>query len=60
MQTKKYRRLIYARPSFLEGMARILDIGGTLNEYHFVSEDSPERKRLLGKSAAIPGGAQAV
>ena len=40
MQTKKYRRLIYARPSFLEGMARILDIGGTLNEYHFVSEDS--------------------
>ena len=59
MPTQKYRRLIYARPSFLEGMARILDIGGTLNEYHFVSEDS-ERKRLLGKPAAIPGGAQAV
>lgn len=25
---------LYARPSFLEGMARIVDLGGTLNEYH--------------------------
>ena len=23
----------YARPSFIEGMARVLDIGGTLNQY---------------------------
>ncbi len=35
MPTKKGRGLIYARPSFLEGMARIFDIGGTLNEYDF-------------------------
>ncbi len=24
----------YARPSLLEGMARVLDMGGTLNVYH--------------------------
>ena len=28
------RRIIYARPSFFEGMARVIDIGGTLNQYH--------------------------
>ena len=38
MPTKKgRRRIIYARPSFLEGMARIFDMGGTLNEYDFGS-----------------------
>ena len=31
---KKYRRFNCARPSFLEGMARVLDMGGTLNVYH--------------------------
>lgn len=31
---RKYRRFNYARPSFLEGMARVLDVGGTLNVYH--------------------------
>ena len=35
MPTERGRRIIYARPSFLEGMARVLDIGGTLNVYHF-------------------------
>jgi hypothetical protein len=25
---------LYARPSFLEGMARVMDIGGTLNFYN--------------------------
>lgn len=25
---------LYARPSFLEGMARAMDMGGTLNEYN--------------------------
>ena len=25
---------LYARPSFLEGVARIIDMGGTLNEYN--------------------------
>ena len=26
---------MFARPSFLEGMARIFDFGGTLNEYNY-------------------------
>ena len=39
MRIKRGRGLIYARPSFLEGMARIFDIGGTLNEYDFGSND---------------------
>ena len=29
-----YSDFLYARPSFLEGMARIADMGGTLNEYN--------------------------
>lgn len=29
-----YSELLYARPSFLEGVARIFDFGGTLNEYN--------------------------
>lgn len=29
-----YSSILFAEPSFLEGMARVLDIGGTLNEYN--------------------------
>jgi len=29
-----YTDLLYARPSFIEGMARTLDLGGTLGEYN--------------------------
>ena len=29
-----YTSRLYARPSFIEGMARALDMGGTLNEYN--------------------------
>ena len=39
MQTKRGRRLIYARPSFLEGMARVMDLGGTLSVCYFVPYD---------------------
>ena len=38
MPTERGRRLIYARPSFLEGMARVMDIGGTLNVYYFAPD----------------------
>lgn len=31
---------LYARPSFLEGIARIMDMSGTLNEYN--RSESPE------------------
>jgi hypothetical protein len=30
----EYSDLLYARPSFIEGIARIVDLGGTLNEYN--------------------------
>ena len=49
MPTKKGRGLIYARPSFLEGMARIFDIGGTLNEYDF---SHYRRERAASKNGA--------
>ena len=29
-----YTSRLFARPSFVEGMARALDMGGTLNEYN--------------------------
>lgn len=29
-----YTNFLFARPSFFEGMPRVLDIGGTLNEYN--------------------------
>lgn len=32
--------LLFARPSFLEGVARLLDFGSTLNEYN--GSDTPE------------------
>jgi hypothetical protein len=30
----RFTDLLYARPSFFEGFARLLDLGGTLNEYN--------------------------
>lgn len=30
----RYSDLLYAQPSFLEGMARVTDLGGTLEEYN--------------------------
>jgi hypothetical protein len=30
----RFTDLLFARPSFLEGVARIFDLGGTLNEYN--------------------------
>ncbi len=29
-----YSSFLFARPSFLEGMVRVLDMGGTLQEYN--------------------------
>ena len=40
-KTNRYR-IGYAQPSFLEGMARVLDFGGTLEEY-----DIPDIDDLL-------------
>lgn len=50
-------RLIYARPSFLEGVARIFDFGGTLNTYYLVSSDEDPRE---ADARAIASDWQAV
>ncbi len=31
--------ILFARPSFAEGLARIVDMGGTLNEYNSASSN---------------------
>ena len=41
----KFTDLLFARPSFLEGVARLLDFGGTLNEYN--RSDMPEDADLV-------------
>ena len=40
-----FTTLLYARPSFLEGMGRLLDFGNHLNEYN--SSLSPEQADAL-------------
>ena len=32
---RTYSDFLYARPSFIEGAARVFDLGGTLNEYNY-------------------------
>ncbi len=41
--------ILFARPSFVEGMARTLDFGGTLNEYN--SSLSEEQADCLALNA---------
>ena len=48
MPTKIGRGIIYARSSFLEGMAQVFDLGGTLSVYDFGSR---EREREIAAEA---------
>jgi len=41
----RYFGLLFARPSFLEGVARIFDLGGTLNTYN--ESESPTEADYL-------------
>lgn len=51
-------RINYARPSFIEGMARLLDIGGTLNQ--FDADDLMEmRREMRARRLAQPIGPEA-
>lgn len=51
-------RINYARPSFIEGMARLLDIGGTLNQ--FDADDLMEmRREMRARRLARPTGPEA-
>lgn len=38
MGRNDYTGLLYARPSFIEGLARTLDIGGTFDEYNYAAD----------------------
>ncbi len=40
-----YSEFIFARPSFVEGMARIVDVGDTLNGYN--ASDDPDTVALM-------------
>ncbi len=48
--------LLYAEPSFVEGLARTLDIGGTLEEYNY-SRNGAEADRNALRSDWIQVGA---
>ena len=48
MSTKRGRGLIYARSSFLEGMAQVFDLGGTLSAHDF---GPGEREREIAAEA---------
>lgn len=53
MTHRPYR--LYARPSFWEGIARLLDIGGTLNEYNYSSCERVADFRALQSDWEIVG-----
>jgi hypothetical protein len=45
---------LFARPSFLSGVARVLDLGGTFDGYnHRESEEDADLRALLGDWAAV-------
>ena len=46
---------LFATPSFLEGLARILDLGGTLNEYNYSESDEEADEIALWMDWAVVG-----
>lgn len=52
-------RTNYARPSFIEGMARLLDIGGTLNQ-HDADDLREMRTRRLAQPTDVEADAEAI
>ena len=45
MKTRGY--LLYARPSFWEGVARLVDITGSLNQYNYSASDEEADCRAI-------------
>lgn len=41
------RFTLYSRPTFLEGVSRLVDFGGFLNEYNYSSSDEEADYRAL-------------
>ena len=46
---------LFARPSFLEGIARILDFGNTLNEYNYSQSEEDADENALWMDWAMVG-----
>jgi hypothetical protein len=46
---------LFASPSFLEGVARILDLGATLNEYNYSQSDEKADEIALRMDWAMVG-----
>jgi len=52
----EYSMFLFARPSFVEGCARLVDLAGTLNEYNY-APDGAQADRLgsVVDTAALAG-----
>lgn len=49
-----YTSLLYARPTFLEGVARLVDFGGFLNDYNYAEDgDAADQIALASDWYAI-------
>jgi hypothetical protein len=46
---------LFARPSFIEGLARIIDFGGTLNEYNNSINPKEADSRAIRNDFAVVG-----
>jgi hypothetical protein len=46
---------LYASPSFLEGVSRIMDFGNTLNEYNYSQSDEEADEKALRMDWAMVG-----
>lgn len=42
-----YSDILFARPSFIEGVARSVDLGGTLQEYNYSRNGEAADRRAL-------------
>ena len=53
--------MLFARPSFASGAARVLDLGGTFDDYNRSrSEDDADMRALQGDWAAVGSDMHAV
>lgn len=61
MTMNDFTSYLFARPSFFEGMGRILDLGNTMTEYN-VSENPSEadRRAMLADWCAVGDDIRAV
>ena len=60
---RRIARISHARPSVLEGMARVVDIGGTLNQYDaddLIRMHRAFRARRLAGPSGIEAEAEAI